>query len=161
MLLPLGLLLGIGGSVAGIVTRNRVEEEGAARGHRLATAALAVAAIAVVTSGALALTGRERVDPAATGGSAVATMAQMAFTEGTVEIAAGAPADVLVRNDDAVVHTFTVPELGIDQTVGPGSDALVEVTADPGSYTFYCKPHANLSEPNPARAGMAGTLVAT
>ncbi len=66
-----------------------------------------------------------------------------------------------MRNDDAIVHTFTVPELGIDRTVGPGSEALVEVTADPGTYTFSCRPHADLSQPDPARAGMAGTLVAT
>lgn len=105
VLLPLGLLRGIGGSVAGIVTRNRAPEEDVAAG--------------------------------------------------------GAPADVLVRNDDAIVHTFTVPELGIDRTVGPGSEALVEVTADPGTYAFYCRPHADLSQPDPARAGMAGTLVAT
>lgn len=87
-------------------------------------------------------------------------MEEFAFAEGGYAIAAGKPARFLVHNADPVTHTSTIPELGIDQTVLPGSEALVEVTAEAGTYTLYCEPHSDLDEPDPALAGMASSIVA-
>lgn len=88
-----------------------------------------------------------------------ATMADFEFSEPTYEAAAGET--IKVHNTDAFTHTFTVPELDIDERVLPGDSVLVEIPADaePGSYTVYCEPHADMTEADPEKAGMASTLV--
>ncbi|HEX2030511.1 MAG TPA: cupredoxin domain-containing protein [Actinomycetota bacterium] len=67
----------------------------------------------------------------------------------------GIPADageiaVHVTNRDGTRHTFTIDELGVDLNVPPNSTQRVTFTADPGTYRFYCRPHA---------PGMEGQLV--
>jgi uncharacterized cupredoxin-like copper-binding protein len=46
----------------------------------------------------------------------------------------------VVRNDDTIVHTFTVGALGIDVKVGPRSENLIVLTSPkPGTYEYYCR----------------------
>ncbi|HVM14288.1 MAG TPA: cupredoxin domain-containing protein [Egibacteraceae bacterium] len=160
VLLPLGVVLGLGGSVAALVAHRRGHHDTAAtRGERRALGvALAIAGLAVIGSGMASVLAHDSVEAAAD--AVPVTISEFAFAEGSYEVAAGEPTSMLVHNSDAFVHTFTIPELGIDETVLPGSDVLVDVTAEPGTYTLYCRPHSNLDEPDPAEAGMAGTVIA-
>ncbi len=49
----------------------------------------------------------------------------------------------MVHNSDSALHTFTLPELGIDADIRPASDVVVEFEApEAGTYTIICKPHA-------------------
>lgn len=160
VLLPLGVVLGLGGSIAALVAHRRGHHETAAtRGERRILAVVAaIVGLAVVGSGVASFLAGD--DVAASGDEVPVTIADFAFAEETYEIAAGEPTSMLVHNDDAFVHTFTIPELGIDETVLPGSDVLVDVTAEAGTYTLYCRPHSDVTEPDPEEAGMAGTVIA-
>lgn len=44
----------------------------------------------------------------------------------------------VVDNQDPYAHTFTVDELGVNQTMVAGQSARVEITAAPGEYRYYC-----------------------
>lgn len=158
VLLPVGVLLGLVGSIAALVAHRRGHREtGATPGERrILAVALTVVGLAVVASGVATFLGRSSVDAA---GDAV-TMADFAFAEGTYEVTASEPTTLLVHNSDAFVHTFTIPELDIDETVLPGNDVAVTIDAPAGTYTLYCVPHADLDEPDPEEAGMAGTVIA-
>jgi plastocyanin len=81
------------------------------------------------------------------------------FGRGTYEIDAGRPVRVRVSNRDRIFHTFTIPSLGIDRGVSPGGSIVMDVEAGPGEYTIYCRPHSDMSQPDPAVAGMAARLV--
>ena len=65
---------------------------------------------------------------------------------------------LVVKNDDPALHTFTLPEAGVDVSIPPGSEKLVEFKAPAaGSYLWYCIPH---SDAGPiGRTGMVGVLV--
>ncbi|MGI8873369.1 MAG: cupredoxin domain-containing protein, partial [Egibacteraceae bacterium] len=39
---------------------------------------------------------------------------------------------------DLYAHTFTVDELGVNQTLVADQSARVEITAAPGEYRYYC-----------------------
>jgi plastocyanin len=71
------------------------------------------------------------------------------------EIQAGSR--VFVRNDDPFLHTFTVDDLDIDEAMSPGSEELIEIPSEPGTYVVYCRPHT--SDPDdPSEDDMAATL---
>lgn len=157
---PLGVLLAVGGSIAAIVAKRRghIATTATPGEKRLIGAALAIVVLAVAGS---VVTGFVQRDATAADADAdlTATLGDFEFAEGTYEAAAGET--IRVHNTDAFTHTFTVPELGIDELVLPGAYALVEIPDDAagGTYTVYCEPHSDISEPDPEKAGMAGTLV--
>jgi len=64
---------------------------------------------------------------------------------------------VYVANEDPFRHTFTVDDLGIDVAFGPGSQQLIEIPAQPGTYTLYCRPHTSNPD-DPAEDDMTTTL---
>lgn len=153
-LLPLGVILGVGGGIAAIVRRKRLETGATAGERRLIRIAVGIVFVAAAVSGALHLAGRTSAE--ATGAAATVTMSEFEFDATTYTVASGG--SVLVHNSDPFVHTFTVPELGIDQTILPGSKHLIEVTGDAGTYTIYCRPHSDVDEADPDEAGMAASL---
>ena len=56
-----------------------------------------------------------------------------------------------VENEGENAHTFTSDELGVDQEVGPGEEAEIEVTfPDSGQVVFHCRFHES--------QGMVGAL---
>ena len=162
VMLPMGVVLGLGGSIAGLVAGRRgdVQTHAGPRETRIMQAALGILALAVVVSGILSIMGRTSVSEAAAAGATQVAMADMQFSA-PLEVTAGEPARVVVHNGDAFLHDFTIPALGLEPVqVLPGSDQLIEFTAPAGTYTVYCTLHANLDEADPAQAGMATTLVA-
>lgn len=154
LMLPLGVVLGVGGGIAAVVRRRRMEVEATAGERRLIRFSIGLLVLAALVSATMHLVSKTTADAA--GAAATATMSDFEFTPATYEVASGD--SILVHNSDAFVHTFTVPELGIDQTVVPGSRHLIEVTGDAGTYTVYCRPHADMDEAKAEDAGMAASL---
>lgn len=152
--LPIGVVLGIGGGIAAVARRKHMETGATEGERRIILGAVGLVVIAAVVSGALHVVGKTTAD--ASGAAATATMSDFEFAPNNYELASGEM--ILVHNSDPFVHTFTVPELGIDRTVLPGSKQLIEVTGDAGTYTIYCRPHADLDEKNLEDAGMAASL---
>lgn len=159
-LLPLGAVLGLGGSIAAIVQHRRGHlGTSATRGERrVLLGALGIAGLVVVASAVASMLGGTTAG--ATEGAIPVTMSDFTFAEETYEVAAGEPTTMLVQNSDAFVHTFTIPALGIDETVLPGDEVAVTLDAPAGTYTLYCTPHSNTAEEDPAEAGMAATVIA-
>ncbi|HWB70861.1 MAG TPA: cupredoxin domain-containing protein [Egibacteraceae bacterium] len=54
----------------------------------------------------------------------------------------GGTISVHVSNNDSTRHTFTIDELAVDLNVPPGTTQRVTFSAEPGTYRFYCRPHA-------------------
>lgn len=126
--------------------------------------AITLVAVTVVTAGVVAVAaGRRRAapDPAAVEVVGRVSMRGFEFGSERYEVPAGRPVGLQVSNGDRVLHTVTVPALDIDRIVRPGASSVVVVDAPPGTYAMYCRPHADLDEPDPAEAGMAAWLVAS
>ena len=163
VLFVLGVGLSLMGGIQAIRARNR-PGVGVAPAEGRARSLPAVSAVVVVLAAAVSLTahvaGRQTVDVAAAADAAPVTMGAFAFTDAQVTVAAGPDAALLVSNRDAFLHDLAIPEHGIAATVNPGSQALLDVSGlAAGTYTFYCTLHSDTRDPDPASAGMAGTLV--
>jgi plastocyanin len=117
---------------------------GLPRAIAVGSGALIVAASVVAI---LAFVGTESV-PAQAGDIRVVTEDIM-FHPAEIN-AEGGEISVHVTNRDSTRHTFTIDELGVDLNVPPNSAQRVSVAAGPGTYQFYCRPHA---------PGMKGALV--
>lgn len=92
---------------------------------------------------------------AGAGGNTIAVKAgDFQFDPTTLTIPAGTPVTIQLENDGKATHTFTIPELNIDQVLRPGEKATVQVTASqPGTLMFVCRFHQS--------QGMTGTLTVT
>ena len=159
VMVPLGVALGLGGSIGAIVAgrRGNVTTEATATERRILTAAITVVAVAAVVSGVLNLTTSRAVADA--GDAAPVTMADFAFAEGTYEASAGQATQFVVRNTDPFVHDFTIPELGVAVDLLPGAEAVVDVpAADAGTYMVFCTLHSDTSADVVEPDAMAATL---
>jgi plastocyanin len=117
---------------------------------------LAVVLGLTVVSAVLTFVGRSTAD--ATQADAEVSIEDFTFRSGDAEEVTVSGGDTLfVANDDPFHHTFTVEELGIDVAFGPSSQELIEIPAQPGTYTLYCRPHTSNPD-DPAEGDMATTL---
>lgn len=82
-------------------------------------------------------------------------LAAFEFDRATYDVAGGAT--ILVKNSDPFVHTFTVDALDIDVDLGPGSETLVTIPAEPGTYVLFCQPHSS-DKDDPGEDDMAAVL---
>jgi plastocyanin len=74
------------------------------------------------------------------------------------EITAKVGETVVLRldNADTTTHYLDIDELNVHALIPPGkSNVALFKPTQPGTYTFYCHPHADKA----ARAGMVGTLI--
>lgn len=136
-----GVLLALVGSIAGIVAGRRGKAGAApAEGERktLRVALSALAGLAVL-SGVFTLVSRETVDDSQA--DTEITLSDFEFDHESYSFEPGTT--VLVRNNDPFLHTFTVEELDIDESLSPGSEILVEVPDEPGEYVLFCRPHTS------------------
>jgi plastocyanin len=112
-------------------------------------------ALAVV-SAVLSVAGRETVsDSEAAEADFVVDLKDFEFDQATYETSGDVT--VLVKNSDPFLHTFTVDELGIDVELNAGSEKLVTIPAEAGTYVLYCEPHTSDPE-DPGEDDMAATL---
>jgi plastocyanin len=72
----------------------------------------------------------------------------------------GSKVTVKLENEGNTQHTFTIPSLGIDQTLDPDQKATVEVTLPTdGALPFYCRFHGpTTSAPGASNQGMQGAF---
>jgi hypothetical protein len=117
---------------------------------------VAVVAGLTVLSGVVTFVGRSTADAAQADGEVA--LKDFSFEVGGAEGVAVTGGDTLyVANEDPFHHTFTVEELGIDVSFGPSSQQLIEIPAQPGTYTLYCRPHTSNPD-DPTENDMATTL---
>lgn len=156
----LGTMLALVGGIQALRSRHAVTvvapTTGEARARLLALGAVTLALVVSLTANML---GRTSVDATTAASATPVAMAGFEFTTTEVTVAVATPT-LLVRNGDAFLHDLALPDHGVQVTVPPGSEALVDLSGlAPGRYTFYCTLHSDTTDPDPTTAGMAGTLV--
>lgn len=155
LMLPLGVLLGLGGSIAALVAslRGRTETSPSTGERRLVAGVVGLVVLAALVSGVLSVATRTTVDEAAAAGATTVTMKDFAFAEGPYEVESGG--SFVVRNDDPFLHDFTIRELDVAVDVQPGSSQLVEIDAPPGEYVIWCTLHSAPGSDEPSPDDMA------
>lgn len=104
------------------------------------TGAVAVASIFVgIVASVVSFSGVESV-PAQPGDIRLVAH-DLRFSPAQIDADAGR-ISVFVSNRDSTRHTFTVDELGVNLSIPPNTTQRVSFIADPGTYRFYCHPHA-------------------
>jgi len=150
-----GSLIALGGAIVALVARRRHATRATpTRTERRAAGALvALLAGLTVMSGVLTLANRESVSAEAKVGALPVGMKSTKFEPQRLEIRAGQPVRLLIRNDDPSIHSFTSAALDMDVTVNPGSERLIELAAlPPGEYSYHCRLFGH-------EATMKGTVV--
>ncbi len=80
----------------------------------------------------------------ASGGAQIA-MKDYQFAPQTYHARVGEKVRLVVKNDDAASHTFTIPEFGVNQNIPARQQAVVEFQAPTaGVYQYVCLPHPNM-----------------
>lgn len=153
-----GALIAIVASVSAIVAGRRghtsVQREGGER--RAVNAVVAVVGGLALISAVLTLTTRTTADDTeASNATAEVQMKDFSFDQTGYEAPGGS--QVVVRNKDPFLHTFTIDELGIDVELGPSSSAIIDLPEQAGTFIVYCHPHTQ-SPDDPGPDDMASTL---
>lgn len=145
----LGVPLALAGNVLAIIQRRRgnLVASTTSSERRVMQIVAALVALAVVSSGALTLTARESVDETLAAEAVEVEMSGFEFEPQAIDVTSGD--QLVVRNRDAFVHDFTVPDLDLEVAVGPGNSTLLDIDAAPGSYVVYCSLHSDTGDPEP------------
>ena len=159
VLMVAGAGLGFAGAIVAIVQwrRQTARAEGTRVERLVLRGVLGVLAVAILFSIVLSLTSHTVVSAAAKAGATSVQIKGFAFAPGSLLVSAGDKVRLVVKNDDATLHTFTLPQAGVDVSVPPGSEKVIEFTAPAaGSYQWFCIPHSSAN--GATREGMVGTL---
>jgi plastocyanin len=70
-------------------------------------------------------------------------MTDNAFSPESIDAAAGT-VSVSLTNAGEIAHTFTIADLGVDETVEPGEEGTVEFDAEAGTYDVVCTFHPDM-----------------
>ena len=155
VILIAGFLLAFVGGIVALVQRGRTDPRTAATGAEMGTfgiIAVALVALAIV-SGILTATGGSSVSAEDRAGAIELVMKNVRFEPDRLEIPSAEAVRLVIKNDDLLVHTFTVDELGIDTAMGPGSEILIDLPRIvSGALIYTCEV--------PGHEDMKGTLVA-
>ena len=160
LLALVGALLGLVGSAGALVqARRKTIRPDATGGERLALGGfLALVAVASLLSIVLTLANRTALSTEAKAGATGVQMTNYQFAPTSLPVKAGDMVRLAVKNNDPTLHSFTLPQAGIDISVPPGSERLVTFKAPAaGAYQWYCIPHSD--EAGATRTGMVGSLV--
>ena len=132
-----GAIIAIVGCIAAIVARRRGHLTPAPVGgeRRAISIVLGVVIALALASAAMTFLGASDVE----GGDVTVTASDFDFEDGPLTVQGGD--EVVVKNEDPFLHTFTIEELNIDVAVQPGSEELVQIPDRPGTYVVYCVPH--------------------
>ena len=159
VLLLTGGLLGLVGSVGAIVQwRRKTARVDATSTERFALSGLlGLVGLAVLLSIILTLASHTTVSAQVRAGATGVQIKNFAFAPNSVQVKAGDTVRLVVRNDDQTLHTFTLPQAGVNVSVPPGSEKVIEFKAPAaGTYQWYCIPHSSVN--GATRQGMVGTL---
>ncbi len=117
--------------------------------------------LALAALSAVALSGCTSSDDGAAlsaTGSNILDMKDFAFAPGTHTVSAGTK--VTWTNSDDVVHTVTAEDGSFDSGDIDGGDSWSYTFTAPGTYLYYCKPHASEGSDGHMR-GMVGKIIVT
>ena len=155
LVLP-GALIGLVAGVASIRAARRSDGGTSVAEHRAIRGVLLALGALVIVSAVLSVTNRETVsDEDAAAADLVVDLKDFEFDADTYEVAAGST--ILVKNSDPFLHTFTVDELGIDVSLDGGSEKLVTLPSETGTFVLYCDPHTS-DKDDPGDDDMAAEL---
>lgn len=134
-----GAVIAIVGCIRAILAGRRGDLTVAAEGGegRAIRVVLTIVVVLAVASAGLTFLSRSSVDDSSA--DQIVTLSDFEFAASPYEFEAGST--LLVRNDDPFAHTFTIEALDIDVAVTPGSEELVEIPDEPGTFTVFCRPH--------------------
>ncbi len=159
VLIIAGALLGFVGSMVSLIQRLRkIVRPVGTRTELLALRILLVAlGLVVLTSLVLTTTSRTTLTAQAKSSAISIEIKDYQFNPDTLDVKAGDTVRIAVKNNDPTLHTFTLNEAGVDVSIPPGAERLVEFQAPPpGKYIWYCIPHSD--EGSAGRTGMVGSL---
>lgn len=153
------LMAVIGGGVSLVQWRRRSAQAGATQAQRLALQIiLGLTLLLTLLSLALTALARTSLPADLRAGATAMDIKDFAFSLDPLQVAPGDTVRLAVRNDDATLHTFTLPEAGVDVAIPPGAERLIEFQAPAaGTYTWYCVPHSSTT--GAGRKGMVGKLL--
>jgi plastocyanin len=156
LVLP-GVLLALGAGIASIRARRKDAARTTDGRERKVMVGLAGAlGVLGVLSAVLTVAGKDTVsEEDRQNADLVVTLSDFEYDRAAYD--AAAETTVLVRNDDPVLHTFTVDDLDIDITLTPGSERLITLPAEAGTYVVYCAPHTSNTD-DPGTDDMAAEL---
>ncbi|MBI2323762.1 MAG: cupredoxin domain-containing protein [Chloroflexi bacterium] len=87
-------------------------------------------------------------------GAAAITLSEFKYAPGDLQVKAGQPVKLTVKNAGTVEHDFTIDAAGLKVHVNAGQSAERQIKAlEPGTYEIYC------SIAGHKEAGMKGKLV--
>ena len=111
----------------------------------------AVVAVLVVVSAVVTLAARDNVAEADRAGAIEVLMKTTEFRTADLEGKVGETLRLVLKNYDLYIHTFTIEELDIDETIGPrGEKALSLSPGKTGTFEYTCT--------IPGHESMTGTL---
>jgi uncharacterized membrane protein len=146
-----GMIIAIIGCVAALRARRDPAVASSDKESRVIRTIVTVVGVLAVLSAILTFVGKETVDAS----KAQTTVVLKDFEYDQPEYVFPAGSTVLVRNDDPYVHTFTIEELDIDESLSPGSEILVTIPEDAsGEHIVFCRPHTSDPE-DPGEDDMA------
>jgi len=157
LLLVGGLLIAVIAGVGSIRSRKRGAVDHAEGGERQAIRTVLVGlGTLTLLSAILSITGRETVSTAAArDADIVIDLKDFEFDQDSYATEGGST--ILVRNSDPFLHTFTIDALDIDVKLTVGSEKLITIPDETGTFVLYCQPHTSDSE-DPGDHDMAATF---
>ena len=154
LLLGIGGLMSVSGGTVALLQHRRGTARTAARLKErwgLRAAVLIIVALSLV-SGIVAITTYTSVSAEARIGATEVLLENLRITPSLIEIEAGEPAKLIVRNDAWNLHTFTIIGADVDYSMRPRSERLVELPPlEAGTYIYLCRV--------PGHGDMRGTLI--
>ena len=156
LLLTVGALLALVGAIVTLVQQRRgTTRTSATRAEQRAVGAIVMVLLGlVILSGILHIVGRTTVSTEAKAGAVVVEMKNSYLAPERLEVRVGETTRILVKNNDFFVHTFEIEELGIEYTVLPFSELLIDLRpTNAGEFTYRSE--------SPMTGGNEGTLVVT
>ena len=156
LLLTVGALLAVVGAIVAFVQQRRgTVRKVFTRAERRTFGAIAAALVAlVVLSGTLHIAGLTTASTEAEAGAIVVEMRNSYLSPDRLEIPLGETARIVVKNNDFFVHTFEIDALGVEHTVLPFSELLIELRpSNTGEFIYRSEA--------PMTGDMEGTLVVT
>ena len=156
LLLTVGAILTVVGAILTFVQQRRgTARTVSSRAERRTFGAVAVALLALsVLSGSLHIAGLTTVSAEVGAGAIVVEMKNSYLVPERLEIPVGETARIVVKNNYFFVHTFEIEELGIEHTILPFSELLIELRpSNTGEFTLRSKA--------PMTGDMEGTLIVT
>lgn len=124
------LMAVIGGGISIVQWLRRSAQTSTTPVQRLAfKVILGATLVTVVVSLALATLARTSLAADVRAGATAIEIKDSAYSLSPLQVATGGTVRLAVRNDDTTLHTFTLPESGVDVAIPAGAERLIEFQA--------------------------------